>query len=389
MINSMDVKIELLGELNEICKTNGLKYILGKKEAFTYRMTKKLPDELLNISVYMAAADFLEFEKIVRNRDDRFVEFFLNNMNQRKFSNRFGNTKTTYVDLRNLRKHKKNGIFISIRIIEKPQKSKLKNNINRFLRGFWTAKNKSSNRGRVGIKHFLGVICGIITSMFGEERISKHIYNYIKKNFYVETWEDIFKYKYVICDGKKVHTNIFKELEEHQLNNVSFTLPQDIDRYLTDFYGENFHQRRVEFENKDEWTIVDTEISYKDTLEVLENEGFLQRYYDNLDEQLRILARGSKYRKVIKKSWNVYLMTREWYDLKSLYKCRKDGFKKFLHNEDYKALYNEFKPFWDFDRKWGKRKIPYISIKNIDDVGEIIDNMEFKNAIDRIEESEF
>ncbi len=385
----MDIQRELLGELNSICEEHDLKYVLGPSGTKLLYVTGNLPDNLSSMDVYMAADDFLKFEKIVRTMDDRFVEYFLNNMDQRNFLHRYGNSKTTYINLRHLRKYNKNGIFINIGIISKPQNSRFKKHISGFLEGFWAAKNKCSNSGRVGIKHFFGSFCGCIAKIFGENTIANFIYNYRKNNFWVKSWDDISKYKYVLVNGKKVHVDIFKDLEENRLGNLKIITPKDKSRYLTDIYGENFENTEMKPPVKGEWIIEDTEIPYSDVIEALESEGYMQEYYENLDSQLRILAGGGKYRKVINKSWNIYLMARQWYDLKGIYGQKKEYFEKLLSNKDYLLLYNELEPFLDFNKKWSDRKVPYISIEKIDGVEKIIDNIEFRNEINKIEENRF
>ena len=82
-------------------------------------------------------------------------------------------------------------------------------------------------------------------------------------------------------------------------------------------------------------------------------------------------------------------MARQWYDLKGIYGQKKEYFEKLLSNKDYLLLYNELEPFLDFNKKWSDRKVPYISIEKIDGVEKIIDNIEFRNEINKIEENRF
>ena len=126
MKEKIDIQLELLSELNEICAKNDLKYILLGKSALNGYQNKTLKNGSRYVSVAMTNGDIERFCEIIERdySENRYVEGIFNNPFFVPFYVTYGNRNTTDFYVANYNKNINHGIHIRLYPICKYAKKK-------------------------------------------------------------------------------------------------------------------------------------------------------------------------------------------------------------------------------------------------------------------------
>jgi hypothetical protein len=127
--------LELLDEVDKICKDNGLNYILSDKTAARAEQNGTFLTDPYIFNIMMDIPDCLKFKEIVERGDfpDRAIESYENSDTIKIFSFRYVNTKTLIIDYKRNVVHKYPCVAITIKPLRYKKSGFFMKNLERML----------------------------------------------------------------------------------------------------------------------------------------------------------------------------------------------------------------------------------------------------------------
>ena len=95
----------------------------------------------------------------------------------------------------------------------------------------------------------------------------KRYYREVKKNYFIDHWENIQDYSEVRIINKNIESKFLKEIGKMEFDGIQIPIPKDADAYFTELFGEEFRDRRIKVTKPSMRVIIDTEIGYEQILE--------------------------------------------------------------------------------------------------------------------------
>ena len=119
MKTKQDIQLELLQELDEICKDNNLKYFLIGLNSLNAYLNNTIRNASRIVAVGMAQGDIDKFCQIIekQNNSNRYVEGIFNNPNFLPVYVTYGNTNTTDFHMVGFNVNIHHGLHISLYLI--------------------------------------------------------------------------------------------------------------------------------------------------------------------------------------------------------------------------------------------------------------------------------
>ncbi|MDO5831264.1 MAG: hypothetical protein Q4Q14_00370 [Methanobrevibacter sp.] len=267
MKTKQDIQLELLQEIDDICSKNNLNYIIADKRALHAYLNHTFNDDNRMIPVAMTQGDIDRFCQIFENEnnEDRYIEGTFNNSNYVPLYVSYGNRNTTDMDViyrnRNLHWGIRIRIYPIIKFMDKegnifrPFNSRLRKE--HKLRKFLSKKVENDKLGYM--KTGLTVLNGAYSLTGGGSRFYKEV----KKNIFIDKWEDIQQYSRVRIVNKYYDTDILKDTEKIEIDGVELSFPKNPEEFFTRAYGEDFREKTMKPKKPGNRRIIDTEIGYE------------------------------------------------------------------------------------------------------------------------------
>lgn len=347
MKTKQEIQIELLQEINEICQKNNLKYIFVGINSLNAYLNHTIKNNDRVVSIAMTQGDIDRFCEIVEKsgNDDRYVEGIFNNPNYLPLYVIYGNENTTEFHMIARNKNKHHGISIRIYPIRKSVEldgTKIKTfgkrlSTERRMRNFM---NKTiENKKFWFIKAGLNVMKGAYSLTGG----GKRYYKEVKKNYFIDKWEDIQNYSEVRIINRNIESRLLKETGTMEFDGIQVPMPKDTDEYFTLLFGEEFRDRRINVVNRPR-VIVDTEVSYKEIME--ETKDIIQEAKSIREEVMWQRLKVSKEKKAVNNVWQLVKMTDRQIKLREEYGETIENLLTYdLDDEEQlEELYEELRP---------------------------------------------
>ena len=271
MKTKQEIQIELLQEIDEICSRNNLKYIFVGINALNAYLNHTIKNNNRVVSIAMTQGDIDRFCEIVEKSDneDRYVEGIFNNPNFLPLYVIYGNKNTTEFHMIARNKNKHHGISVRIYPIRKYvdlEGERIKQfgkrlSKERQMRQFMN--RTLVNKKFYFIKSGLDVMNGAYSLTGG----GKRYYREVKKNYFIDHWENIQDYSEVRIINKNIESKFLKEIGKMEFDGIQIPIPKDADAYFTELFGEEFRDRRIKVTKPSMRVIIDTEIGYEQILE--------------------------------------------------------------------------------------------------------------------------
>lgn len=311
MKSKQEIQLELLKEIDEICTKNNLRYILVEQKALYAYLNRTLNDDYRMVAVAMTQGDIDRFCQICtnENNDDRYVEGIFNNPHYLPMYVSYGNKKTTDFDTihRNRNIHK--GIRIRIYPIMKSvgKDGTTFDGWNKRLRKENTLRkimNKQIENKKLGyMRAGLCVLNGAYSLTGGGTRYYKEV----KRNIFIDRWEDIQQYSKVRIVNKYFSTDILKEIEKIEIDGVKLAFPKCIDEYFIQAYGKDYKERSIKSRNLRNHVVIDTETGYEN---VINDTGDILKEIRSIHEDIVLKRKKVKNETVVVKNvWKLVRMT--------------------------------------------------------------------------------
>ncbi|MBQ0078458.1 MAG: hypothetical protein KBS66_01020 [Eubacterium sp.] len=347
--------IDLLKELDEICVANGLEYTVGNEVLDSIIDNGVLPNSVDYISVAMTGGDQERFAEAVNGKiPNRFVENFLTNTNARRIETRFYNSETTRINLTNYHFHVNQGIYIKIvEVVKEPPKDP---KLYLKLATVWKRSYMEERITKTSDKFFVGIM-NAFKSVFGRDTVAAWLFNYRKKFYRIDKWNDIHNVLFVKAGRYKLKGNIVGETERVSTNEGEFSICRK-------FYGNRI-TKAVARETMQQVEICDVTVPFKDAMtdsfvEHLENARIAREKF------MKVSDKGKEPRKVKQRGWNTYLMSRDVVAMKDLYTDDKIDQLQVLLNDGNLVDFDLGTEEYERVRKrWNTQNIPFYGIERL------------------------
>ena len=391
MKTKQDIQLELLQEIDEISSQNGLKYILIGRNALNVYHNHTIKEGPRLVGVAMTQGDIDRFCKIIEEKysENRYVEGIFNNPHFIPFYVTYGNKNTANFHMVNLKRNKYYGIRIRIYPIIRSMKkdgTPIKGWTRRLSkeRKFRKLINKRIDNPKYWyMKTGLNVLNGAYSVTGG----SKRYYKNVKRNIFIDKWEDIQDYEMVRISKKQISSTHFKELEKTDVDGIKLYMPKNQDAFFTELYGENFKEIPIKAKKQKMRVVEDTERSYEEIYE--ETKDILEEMRCTYEEIVWTRRKAKKEKTAVANLWHLVKMTNKQFELRQFFDENLDNFLKYDMDDEEQLLelYEELKPAISPLRRYSKYGMTFSISPEAD---ELIKNVLIKTGrgklVEKIEE---
>lgn len=245
MLTRKEIQLNLLQKLNELCEKANVKYALHSQAAFLAYTGEELK-EMETFEVMMCQGDAEKIYDLLDD-DNYYFEDFRSNPKFDKHYMMFGfknslDLKNTDLNFLTSRHIANNCIHIKIlfiqhqvpighakRLGEEQKLWKLKN-MDITTRKLWRCKIKQK---KLQLKNFFK----------GNKKINKERYETKKRNYAIDTWENIQNYPRVRLNGRLLNASLFNEIVPTALENIPSFLLKDFNHFAKLYYGKNWKKK--------------------------------------------------------------------------------------------------------------------------------------------------
>ena len=235
------VELDILAELDRVCRKNNLKYMLFDGSLLGAIRHKGIIPWDDDIDVMMMREDYEKFRKIA-NKELKKPYFFQTSLNDDLFRGlgQIRNSETTAIMLSEFNRKANQGIFIDIFIVDKLPKSKLKRKIQKrrctFMKSLlrfqkvYECHETHSVKQKI-IRGLLNVFYGIV----GYKRFFRHYEKVCMK--YNNTDSDEYNIVEYAYDDRIIHGEQFMETIDYDFEYMKVPGPKMGEDFLTDYFG--------------------------------------------------------------------------------------------------------------------------------------------------------
>lgn len=316
----MNIMLQLLTEVDSICRKHNLKYSISGELAKTIVNEKRLPDTFPYISIAMTSGDIDRFKDIIEREQpkDRYFEYIGNNPNAIILDGgfRYGNSATTMVSVSTFGNSVHYGIFIYIIEVRmkmsKPKKIKYMEKVHR-------AKRKESGAYSGARKTISNAIKKTIT----DERDAKmrhYVYNYFRDIRGIDTWDDIKSKDKIVISGTS-YNNAYLDLSKWDIVDV------EADGYKfmhSPMVGSTIIGNSSPYQTTTTSELWDVQIPYSEALKLPIIENIKKANKARLKSK-KILNDGKEPILASKKAWETYEIAKQCVDLEKNFNSAMDA----------------------------------------------------------------
>lgn len=337
-------RLELLVELDEICRKLGISYFLYGKTALFAVRSGQFEQEITPVIAIMAD-DVRVFYKYLEDnpKESRYLECPLNSPRFPRFCLRYGRSDSLYMNVGEIGRYQNWGLYVLIEILwqkEATEKEELKNftlemgweaYINPVIR---TQKNESAYREVKKLSH-----------KYGEEQLGKILFEQQLKNISNQSEEYFIKrYK---NSRKYFPSGLFAEKVTVKLDEYNFWIPKNKTKYLNLIQGKSWKTKEVVPEllySPD--VFVNAEIPFQDYLDFFAEEGIeIEKKYEQRYRYLLYKRKLNKISEVISASWKRLFLSGERYNLWYYYYPLKSQMREYYEHGKINELEQYLQPY--------------------------------------------
>ena len=355
MIEVQEKLLELLKDIDAICKREGIFYSLSAETAHAAIMTQAFYPDCCEASVAMTTDDVLKFMKAVKkeNRADRIVDSMMTNKGYPDFTVRYGDPNTVMMKLPYNPVGEVPCIAVTIHMIRR--KPLIRKRFYRYSRAFWKACNLNPAAYPQFVKRVGITACHIVKKVFGEENLSRWLF---------KSWCDLFsankkaKKMAVGAVGKfTLDSDLLEYKDTVRLEDGEFSVFGCVDAYLNKAYKcSNFSKTKPKYLKPSVSLLSSIRVSYSKYLERAKEKGVdfasEKRNQQKLDKLKKLVSADNK---KIEKYYAIVFRTEKRFAMYEHYMPMKKLLLKLHEEKRYEELNQLLKPYrsalWDCYKK--------------------------------------
>ncbi len=289
MKNIYDVQRDLLGEIDNICKTKGFRYFMIRYSAKNAYESQSLEGGPLVVSIAMiqGEAEELALELIKQNDPNRYVEWVLNNPYFVRNHFSYGAKNSTTINLSRKDDLINHGIHVNVYYIEKYEKKggqrvvPQDSSFDRTRKSYnGLVKFHKNNMEATSLKKYARkTVYELIDKFVGIETLTKKLYRERYKIWGFSNWSDVENYKSVTIRGHIIPIEWIINGEEYIIDNRFLVLlPNPMDKYLDVVFGYNWQERIRSNYRENIASIIAPELPFADATLLLESNSIIKNY---------------------------------------------------------------------------------------------------------------
>ena len=345
--------LELLSEVDAICKREGIQYYLCEETAHGAIKNRTFHSDCCQANIAMTTDNVQKFMRAVNkeNRADRIVDSMLTNKAYPDFTVRYGDTNTMMIQL----PYDPAGIVpcmaVTIHMIR--YKPLIRKKYYKYSNAFWKVCRKDPGNYS-GIKKLAVMACHVVKRIFGEGNISRALF---------KKWCRLFasnkKAKTVSIAASKYifDAEILKYEDTAVLEDKEFPVFGYVDAYLNKAYKcSDFRKMTPKYTKPSSTLLVSPFVPYQKYLETAESMGIdfnavrkNKKKYDKLKKQV------SADNKKIEKYYALVFRTEKRFAMYEHYMPMKKLLRKLYEEQRFEELNELLKPYrsvlWDCYKK--------------------------------------
>ena len=362
MKSKEDIQLELLQEIDTICSQNNLNYILFGVNSLNVYLNHEINSSRV-VAVAMTHGDIDRFCDIIEREygENRYVEGLFNNPDYFPFNVSYGNKNTTDFHIISINKNIHHGIHVLIFPIRR-----LCSHDGKQIPG-WTPRLRKERKLRKFLKKriendkfwYMKLGFGALNKAYSLTGGGTRYYNDVKKNTFIDKWEDIQNYSAVQISNKKISSKHFKETSRYEVMGIQIRLPKDAVSYFSDIYGEDFKEINIRTRKDRKRAIVDTEIGYE---KIMEETADILKEARSVHEEIVWERRKVRDEKdSVNNVWNLVKMTKKQIEYIDYFDENRDRLLSFDLDDkvQFKELYEEVEPMIFTFKKFANRGMTF------------------------------
>lgn len=344
-MNSIQKKcFNLLLEIDDICKKNGIKYFLDPEtaaKAIMYKGFKNKND--YHLGIIMSIKDGMKFIDACKKNcgADREIEYMGNSGRYPAFSISYINRNSTYIDLNEGTNYKRKGVRVEINFIRYYKKNLLCS----MLESGWEF-NEYHYFEHKSIKNVIAFMFVRCLMVLGRGNIAKIVFHILSRFYGNKKNSKVFIRQFK--DKRKVYNeSLFQQYKTNTFEGHAFLIPRTTNAYLTKFIGQDWRKKVKNLYKKNKKNIIYLdEIPYEEYLSALEKQAPFNKTVLYIKKNLmfrRLFRSELKYKE---RAWIIAKRSGERLELYEKLVQKKDQIDKLYKKKDYKALdkiFSEYK----------------------------------------------
>lgn len=355
MIDVQEKLLELLKDLDAICKREGIWYSLCGETALAAVTQQEFYPDCCEASVAMTTDDAMKFIAAVKkeNRADRIADSMLSNRGYPDFTVRYGDPNTVMMQLPYQSVSAIPCIGVTIHMIR--YKPAVRKRVYRYTSAFWKACHKNPAAYPKTVMRMAITACHVVKKIFGEANIARMLF---------KGWCSLFAAnkkkakKISIGPGKFVFdADVMKYKDTVVLEGVEFPIFGLIDNYLKKaFNSSSIKTAKPKYLRPSASLLVSTHVSYQKYLERAKEMGVdfkaVNRNQQKLDKLKKQVSADNK---KIEKYYAIVARTEKRFALYEQYMPMKKLLLKLHEEQRYEELNELLHPYrsalWTFYKK--------------------------------------
>ena len=234
MTDIQNILLDLLTDLDAICKKENIKYSLCLETAHSAVLQQSFYPSCCEANVAMTPDHALKFIAAVKkeNRQDRIVDSMLSNPAYPDFTVRYGNPNTSMIHLPYTPSGAVPCMAVTIHMIRR--KPATMNKVYRYSKAFWKACNVSPNAYPSSLKRTAIIGCHVIKRVLGASNLSRMLF---------KQWVSLFsankkaKKLAIATDKYSFAADLLEAEDVCLLEGKQFPVFGYVDAYLNKAYG--------------------------------------------------------------------------------------------------------------------------------------------------------
>ena len=329
--------LELLKEIDTICKKNKITYFLSPYLTLCAVTKRPFPMNPASSDIYMKTGDMERFRNVLEEEPElrRALESMENNSRFPGFYLRYVDKDTLYYKMNEYGKYRHPGIGINILPLQCEYGPKGKYLWNRMREDGW--KRIYGKKGQWRNRRDLACIWMVrFLSLCGRGWLAKSIFRDLIHQPQNDPKTYVLRY---FDQNIYFPAHIFETSEEVELGGEHFMAPEDTDRYLTVAYGKNYRNKAPENYSPGSLVVCSTLIPCE---EFLQQSGELKRFASARRKREKRRQFGLNYREYFAQCWDYAKFCGEKYACTLEYRRKLSYIRNLFKNEDYVELEKAF-----------------------------------------------
>ncbi len=357
MTDNQRVLIELLDEINALCRANKWSYFASEPITLQAIRTGLFENDSVNLSIYMPVQDFVDFASYTDREipENRYIESMLNNEKFPGIMLFYGNNDSLDFNTQKWKTYINHGIHIKVEPIRAQVKNRrlrrAQDDIEKAWESFINYKREGERREKAV------TLLEKIIRVTGQKRAAAVFFKILTASG-KHTTPNIYLRKIWSDKRRQYNRHIFDDYREVSFEGINIRVPKNYEDYLLTAYGESWLGKDLSNRTYNPvFRLVDDRIPFADFLQELKDDGIdTEEVWKDRQEFLEENKRLELLRRRREKAWAQLFLSSDRFAFWNMYKDSKIYLKELKRSDRPEAILEELAPYISAMRKhWQNR----------------------------------